>query len=156
MSMDLNIPVQLYPSLHVKPGLSKVFWYCSSSQPANRLTAWPYAHSSHLTRPPPTHGVPGQSTSIPVTWTVKPASLTIHLSCIYSHLSPNKASILWTAVRYCTCTVLFSTVESEPLLPQAHLIYEEDANLHTDKHAVLHTKNPNCVPTYCAVCTVCL
>jgi len=76
---------------------------------ANPLTGWPggsmlTAHTSNL---PPPHGVPGWSTSMPTTRTVKPASAHNYLSCIYSHLSPNKASTLWTAVRYCTCSYLY-------------------------------------------------
>ena len=43
------------PKIYFSP--LKLILSCSSSQPANRLTAWLYAHGSHLTTPPhPTWG----------------------------------------------------------------------------------------------------
>ena len=78
MAIFVHGLVSLVGTVHSKPaGYATAVWINEVMlQPANPQTGWPwpYAHSSHLTPPPPTHGVPGRSTSIPVTWTVKPAS----------------------------------------------------------------------------------
>jgi len=74
---------------------------------ANPLTGWARgpmltAHTSPL--PPPHMGSRVGQPAFQSRGRSNQPALTIYLSCIYSYLSPNKASILRTAVRYCTCS----------------------------------------------------
>ena len=123
---SFEISKKIFQINHSKSALIK-YHFVAASQPANRLTAWPYAHSSHLTPPPPHMGSRVGQPAFQSRGRSNRPALTIHLSCIYSHLSPNKARTVYSEplsvavpVVLGPCTVLVGTVESVPVPPQFH------------------------------------
>ena len=96
--------------------------HCSSSQPANRLTAWPYAQGSHLTPPPPHMGSRvgqptfqsrGRSTGQRSQFTC-PVYIATYHPIKPVHSEPLSVTV---PVVIGTCTVLVGTVEYVPVPP---------------------------------------
>ena len=103
--------------------MNDVLYLCSSSQPANRLTAWLYAHGSHLTPPPPTWG-PGsvnQHAYHADGQTGQRSRFTCPVyKATYHPIKPVHSEPLSVTVPVVTgtCTVLVGKVISVPVPPQ--------------------------------------